>query len=241
MAVRIFWAGDSTVQYNDIYTYPQTGIGQVLHLFLKQQIQVKNFALNGRSTKSFIEEKHLDAIDREIAPNDILLIQFGHNDEKLESPERGTQPFGDFQDNLRSFMEVAWAHSAFPVLVTPVYRRHFDENGKVCDNVHLEYPDAMREVGERAGVPVIDLCERSKQFLAKVGDEASKKYYMNFPAGMYDNYPEGSADNTHLRYDGAVLYAGMVAEGLKRLGGRYSAVLLRDISESHTQPLSYTE
>lgn len=31
----IFWAGDSTVQYNDILTFPQTGIGQVMNLFLK--------------------------------------------------------------------------------------------------------------------------------------------------------------------------------------------------------------
>lgn len=31
----IYWAGDSTVQYNDILTYPQTGIGQVMGLFLK--------------------------------------------------------------------------------------------------------------------------------------------------------------------------------------------------------------
>ena len=33
--MTIFWAGDSTVQYNDILTFPQTGIGQVMNLFLK--------------------------------------------------------------------------------------------------------------------------------------------------------------------------------------------------------------
>ena len=32
---RIFWAADSTVQTNDYTTYPQTGIGQVFPLFVK--------------------------------------------------------------------------------------------------------------------------------------------------------------------------------------------------------------
>ena len=47
----IFWAGDSTVQYNDILTFPQTGIGQVMNLFLKPEVRVENHAKNGRSTK----------------------------------------------------------------------------------------------------------------------------------------------------------------------------------------------
>ena len=32
---KIFWAADSTVQTNDFTTYPQTGIGQVFPLFVK--------------------------------------------------------------------------------------------------------------------------------------------------------------------------------------------------------------
>ena len=51
----IFWAGDSTVQYNDILTFPQTGIGQVMNLFLQPEVRVGNHAKNGRSPKSFIE------------------------------------------------------------------------------------------------------------------------------------------------------------------------------------------
>ena len=52
--IRIFWAGDSTVKYNRIDTYPQTGIGQVLGLYLKPKVQIFDMAENGRSTKSFI-------------------------------------------------------------------------------------------------------------------------------------------------------------------------------------------
>ena len=55
----IFWAGDSTVQTNNYTTYPQTGIGQVFSLFLKENCRVENYAKNGRSTKSFIREGRL--------------------------------------------------------------------------------------------------------------------------------------------------------------------------------------
>ena len=70
----IFWAGDSTVQYNDILTFPQTGIGQVMNLFLKPEVRVENHAKNGRSTKSFIDESRLTPIYDRITAGDFLFI-----------------------------------------------------------------------------------------------------------------------------------------------------------------------
>ena len=77
----VYYAGDSTVQTNDIATYPQTGMGQVLSLYLKSEVQVSNHGKNGRSTKSFIAEGRLEPIKARITAGDFLLIQFGHNDE----------------------------------------------------------------------------------------------------------------------------------------------------------------
>ncbi len=79
---KILYAGDSTVKFNKIDSYPQTGISQAMLLFLKDGVEMRSFAQNGRSTKSFIDEGRLDRIDREIGEGDFLLIQFGHNDEK---------------------------------------------------------------------------------------------------------------------------------------------------------------
>ena len=73
---RIFWAGDSTVATNKIDTYPQTGIGQVLYLYLKDNIDVYNYAKNGRSSKSFINEGILDEINKNIQEDDFLFIEF---------------------------------------------------------------------------------------------------------------------------------------------------------------------
>lgn len=69
---RIFWAADSTVQTNDITTYPQTGIGQVFSLYTRDGVAISNHAKNGRSTKSFMDEGRLDAIDGQIREGDFL-------------------------------------------------------------------------------------------------------------------------------------------------------------------------
>ena len=52
---------------------------------------------------------------------------------------------------------------------------------------------------------------------------------MFFPEGEYKNHPEKSEDNTHVRYDGAVKFASLIAKGLKEIGGIYAEMLLDDL------------
>jgi len=225
MSRHIYWAGDSTVKHNRINTYPQTGIGQVFNLYLKPEITVCNHAENGRSTKSFLDEKRLEGILETLAEDDFLFIQFGHNDEK-EDVKRHTDPFGSFQENLKIYIQEAKNKGAHPVLITPVYRRLFEEDGNLKELVHMDYPKAMLALAEEVGVPVIDLCESSRQLLQTTGDEVSKKWFMNFGSSQYNNYPEVSSFIIHLRYEGFVTMAGLVADGLKKLGGIYEELLL---------------
>lgn len=225
MSTKIFYAADSTVAQNTILTYPQSGIGQALPLYLKSGVVVHNHAINGRSTKSFLSEGRLDAIEGEIGEGDFLLIQFGHNDAKTEDETRYTKPFEDYQSNLEKYINTAKAHGAYPVLITPLYRRRF-ENGRLTQNTHGDYPEAMKQVGSRLGVPVIDLCAKSKHLIWETGDEGSRKWFMYFPEGQYANYPEGKQDNTHLRYEGAIVFAGIIAEELKKLGGIYAGLII---------------
>ena len=49
---------------------------------------------------------------------------------------------------------------------------------------------------------------------------------MNLPCNKFKNYPEGKEDNTHLQYEGAVTFAGLVATELGKLGGIYAELLL---------------
>jgi lysophospholipase L1-like esterase len=214
---RVFLAGDSTMQYNDCTTYPQTGWGQMLPLFLRQEISVFNFAKNGRSTKSFINEGRLSQIDRLLQKNDYLLIQFGHNDEKLEDPSRGTLPYDEYTKNLALFADTAIAHKAYPLFLTSIARRKFKPDGTVADS-HGEYAPAMIRYAKSSDIPVIDMNRLTLLFLEKTGEKNSRQFFMNFDAGLYGQYPEGSQDDTHLRYAGAFEIARIAAEEFSSIG-----------------------
>jgi len=226
---RIFWAGDSTVQTNDYTTYPQNGIGQVFPCFLKEEYTVENHAKNGRSTKSFMDEGRLAVIDERIGEGDFLFIQFGHNDEKNEDPTRYTEPFGSYKDNLKTYIQVARNHKAHPVLITPLARRCFVEEHKLGPGAHGDYVAGMKQVAEECNVPLVDLYTMSRAALEEAGEMESRKWHMFFDAGVYEQHPEESRDNTHLRYEGAIKYASLIAKGLKELGGIYGEILLEGI------------
>lgn len=222
---KIFWASDSTVQTNKIFTYPQTGIGQMLYLYLKDDVTVVNRARNGRSTKSFMDQGRLAKIEEEIGEGDFLFIQFGHNDEKIDDPARYTEPFSTFMENLETYICVAHAHGANPVLITPLERRCFVDEKHLGNGDHSEYVAAIKQTAEKNKVPLIDLYSMSRAALKQAGAVKSRAWYMNFDKGIYENYPDGKDDDTHLRYDGAVMYAGLIAKGLEELGGIYKALL----------------
>ncbi|MCI8968021.1 MAG: rhamnogalacturonan acetylesterase [Lachnospiraceae bacterium] len=225
-AVRIFWAADSTVQTNDITTYPQTGIGQVFSLYTREGVVLSNHAKNGRSTKSFMDEGRLAVIEGQIGAGDFLFIQFGHNDEKREDPARYTEPFSTFMENLETYINAARKHHAHPVLITPLERRCFVDARHLGMGAHSDYVAAMKQTAEKNRVPLVDLYSMSRCALKSAGEPDSRSWYMYFDAGVYKNYPEGKTDNTHLRYEGAVRFAGMIARGLRDLGGIYADLLL---------------
>ena len=210
----IHYAGDSTVQFNCIDSYPQTGLGQVLKRFLKDEYAVKNHGKNGRSTKSFIDEGRLAVVYDQITEGDFLFIQFGHNDEKKEDPLRYTEPEGDYSINLEKFINVARDKKANPVLITPIERCHF-ENGHLYEGFHRPYVEAMKKVGERLNVPVIDLYSETRKIMEEEGEEKSLTYYV--------------ADGTHMTQEGAITYCFKITDALKGLGGIYKDMLIEEI------------
>ena len=230
MINKIIWAGDSTVKQNDYTSFPQTGIGQGMPLYLKKDTIILNRAENGRSTKSFIEEGRLHSIDSEIQKGDFLFIQFGHNDEKPDI-KRHTDAYTTYQENLLKFVEVARKHDAHPVFITSLYRRLFDEQGVLIEGTHLDYPQAMIDLGKKINVPVIDLCSLSKELIQTAGVEKSKAWFMHLAPNEFDNYPLGKTDNSHLQYLGAVTFAKIIAKELKSLGGIYEELLLPTTTE----------
>lgn len=88
----------------------------------RYQVQIENYAENGRSTKQFIDEWRLATIYDRIHAGDFLFVQFGHNDEKASDPARYTDPETDFPANLERFVNVARNKGATPVFITPLTR-----------------------------------------------------------------------------------------------------------------------
>ena len=107
-------------------------------------------------------------------------------------------------------------NNAIPVLLSSIYRRHFDDNGIIKENCHLDYPKAMEELATKENVIYIDMCELTKKMLIKLGDEPSKKLFMNFSTNKYKNYPEGKQDNTHLRIKGAKKICEILVEQISK-------------------------
>ncbi len=203
--MKIYMMGDSTMKFNNYFSYPQTGWGQVLHIFAKNHVLIEDHAENGRSTKSFIDEGRFDVILNKLNKGDYVICQFGHNDEKKQDPNRYTEPFGSYQDNLAYFAKKALERGANIVYATPITRHKF-ENG-VCVNTHGDYPKAMLEYCKNNGFTCIDMNQLSIDLYNKLGEEATKRFHMIFKPNRYTNYLEGKDDHSHLVYEGAIMIA----------------------------------
>lgn len=211
---RLILLGDSTCAIKDREARPETGWGEKFFLYTKNDWSVLNFAKNGRSTLSCLKEGIFSSALHEAMDGDSVIIEFGHNDEKKD--ERGTDPFTTYVANLKYMASEFKKKGCSVYFVTSVPRHKFEDNRPV--DTHKDYIAAMKLAGHQAGVPVIDITLPLMMDLAVMGEEESRKYYMNFPKGEYLNFPDGKEDNTHLRPEGAAWVAAKIAEKLKKLG-----------------------
>jgi len=213
-------AGDSTAARKYADAAPETGWGMALPFFLGRSLTVANHAMNGRSSKSFIDEGRLTALLEGVRPGDLVLVQFGHNDEKTEDPTRGTDPYTTYQDCLRRYIDGARARRATPVLLTPVERRRFAADG-TARATHGEYPAAMRALAAEEQVALLDTQALSLARWQELGPDGTLAYFNWLEPGESPNYPDGKQDNTHFAPKGAIEVARTVARAL--LDGRVLA------------------
>lgn len=206
-------AGDSTAAQKYADAAPETGWGMALPFFLGRTLGVANHAMNGRSSKSFIDEGRLAALLEEVRAGDLVLVQFGHNDEKTEDPARGTDPYTTYQDCLRQYVHGARSRRARPVLLTPVERRRFAADG-TAKPTHGAYPAAMRALAAEERVPLLDLQALTLARWQDLGPDGTLGYFNWLEPGESPHYPDGRQDNTHFRPRGAVEVARLVARAL---------------------------
>jgi lysophospholipase L1-like esterase len=212
--VTVFLIGDSTMaEYPDPAHNPLHGWGQELQRYFDEGVRVRDLAVSGRSTKSFLDEGRWDAVLRELKPGDYVLVQFGHNDQKVNDPKRYTNPYTGYRHNLERLVDETRARGATPILASSIVRRKFNEAGTLVDT-HGAYPFVTRVVAEQRHVPFLDLQRLTEELVASYGPEKSKEIYLWLAPGESPLYPEGSRDDTHLSPEGARLFAGLAARAI---------------------------
>jgi lysophospholipase L1-like esterase len=211
----IFMIGDSTMANKPVIpAFPERGWGQMLPQYFQSGVRVENHAMNGRSSKSFIDEGRWQVVRELLKPGDWVIIQFGHNDEKGKGPKRFTEPFGQFKTNLTMFIMETRARGANPILCTSVARRKFDENGNVV-GTHGDYIRATREVAAVEKVPLLDLNNPTDALLRQLGPDESKAVYDWFTTNEFPGLKKNLEDDTHFNAYGASRICDFAVEEIK--------------------------
>jgi lysophospholipase L1-like esterase len=213
--VNIWMIGDSTMANKKAERAPETGWGMVLQEFFNEGAFVRNRAVNGRSSKSFLSEGKWKSVYDSLKRGDYVIIQFGHNDEKDDSV-RHTDPFTTYKQILRKYIDEARSKEANPIVCSPIVRRHFDGAGNLIDT-HGDYIKAAREIAGETNTPFIDMEAKTRKLVTDLGSEKSKSIYLFCKPGEYGAYPKGIQDSTHLNSDGARKIAGLFVDGVKEI------------------------
>ena len=209
--IHVYLIGDSTCATKDLAKQnPERGWGQMFQPLFDAGVIVENHAVNGRSSRSFRDEGRWDPIYEKLQPGDYVFIEFGHNDQKVNTVRFSTPE--EYADNLRRYIRETRAKGATPVLLTPIVRRNFVDG--VLTDTHGDYLPACRQVAAEEGVAFIDAERLTHAWVAGMGDEASTACYMWIAPGTSPLRPDGFQDNTHLNVQGARTLARMLAAEL---------------------------
>lgn len=213
--VTLHLVGDSTMSDKANPAYPERGWGQLLPQFLLPQLKVVNHAANGRSTRRFFNEGRWQLLLSELSKGDYVLIQFGHNDSKQSDPARFAAADSDYQTFLTQFISDVRERGATPMLASSICRRNFAADGSLTRDL-ADYANAAAKVAKAAEVSFFDLQQLSCDFWQQLGKAGSQPYFIQVPAGLYQKFPDGKEDNTHLTVQGASRIAQFFVQELKR-------------------------
>ncbi|HEY6437679.1 MAG TPA: rhamnogalacturonan acetylesterase [Ignavibacteriaceae bacterium] len=213
--ITIFMIGNSTMADKPYDSgNPEKGWGQVFPLFFKEGVKIENHAVNGRSTKSFIDQGRWEVVREKIKPGDYVIIEFGHNDAKKEDSTRFADANTDYRFNLEKFVNETTEKGGIPILATPIVRRRFDKQGNFYD-VHGDYPKVVREVAAEKNVILLDMQAKSETLLILYGEENSKQLYLHIAPGEYPSLPNGKIDDTHFSPTGAFRMCDLAIEEIR--------------------------
>jgi lysophospholipase L1-like esterase len=219
----LYIIGDSTVKNSDgSGKNGQWGWGTVVDAhFDTNKISVRNHAIGGRSSRTFITDGRWDKILETLTKGDYVLMQFGHNDgSPLDDTARarGTikgigndsteiyNPIRKMKEMvhsygwyMRKFVNEAKEKGAIPVICSPVPR----DNRKDGKYNRSEYGVWAKQVANETGAYFIDLQDLIALEYEKMDTTKVNSF---FPA-----------DKTHTNKEGALINAEQVVKGIRDL------------------------
>ena len=234
----VYTVGDSTVKNGQgDGAGGLWGWGDFIGQFLDTtQITVKNKALGGTSSRTYIQKGLWEQVYQNVEKGDYVLIQFGHNDSGPINDDfraRGTiKGVGEEKEEihnmltdkyevvhtygwyLRKIIKETKEKGGIPIVMSPIPRNRW-ENGEVGRN-NMTYGLWSKQVAEQEDVTFVDL----NQEMAKAMEELGQQ-------NIYGNlfYKK---DHTHTSAKGAVLAASIIVQALKDTNLELKTYLLED-------------
>jgi lysophospholipase L1-like esterase len=235
--VTLHMIGDSTMTMYKEERRPQMGWGEKMPAFLKDDVKVINWALGGRSSRSFYyEESRWPSIRPQIRTGDYVLIQFGHNDQKNGGNyERyGTYAFcsdgstdgencpdveHSYYQFIKRYVIETRLKGANPILMSPISRKYFEG-----DHISIKGQHNLTKAGAGEMFPRGDYVAAMRA--------VAERYEVPFvdltsaTRDIVEEYGNAeatrslyiAADNTHPQVLFATLIAQRAAEGMRKAG-----------------------
>jgi rhamnogalacturonan acetylesterase len=219
----LYIIGDSTVKNGDgSGSNGQWGWGSLVDVYFDTgKISVRNHAIGGRSSRTFITDGRWDRILQTLRQGDYVLMQFGHNDSSpLDDTARARGTIrgigNDSVDTynpirkqrevvysygfyMRRFVNEAKAKGAIPIICSPIPRENW-KDGRIVRSDYLAW---SKQIAEETGTCFIDLQNMVAHEYEKMDTLQVKQF---FPA-----------DHTHTNKQGAILNAEQVVKGIRTL------------------------
>jgi len=195
--LKVVLVGDSTVCDYPAGS-PVHGWGEVIKSRFRPRVRLVNYSRQDASTQAFLDKGTWLSVLR-CRPS-IVLIQFGLNEPADASMDQ-------FKDNLGTFISVARHFGSTPILVTPPCSRVFASDGRFKPPKN-KYVEAIRKLGKKKDVPVIDLHASSATLYSRLG------------AADSGTLAGDESDVTRLNSQGAAAMAELVLQALSAVEPR---------------------
>ncbi len=202
--VPVIWiGGDSTVtdQNAGMPYYPIdsfSGWAQTLPRYI-EGAAVCNLSHSGLTSNCFRDDGHYDIMTKRILPGDVVILQFGHNDQK----RRNLKAFKGYTDNLKRYVREIRELGAEVILCSPISRIPLRDQDGSSYSLLKEYRDAVWGLAQELDATFVDLHDLTFDKWIVFGENA--KDYFN------------PGDVTHTNEYGGVLIADLFMNELRNM------------------------